>query len=361
MITFTRGNLLEAEAEALVNTVNTVGIMGKGIALMFKEQFPDNFKAYARACKAGEVRIGHMFVTANEALLGPRRIINFPTKTHWRAKTRIEWVQDGLKDLIRVIDQNNIRSIAIPPLGCGNGGLAWGTVRPLIESALNTRPGLNAIIYEPAPEYQNVAKRAGVEKLTPARALVAEMVRRYCAIDLDCSILETQKLGWFIERGARLFPMPVTLKFGFQAHKYGPYAHKLTKLLDSLDGSYLHCAKRLADAPRLEPVWFNNARYDRLQAYLNSGEGKACAPILEWAAKMIEGFESPFGMELLATVDWMIQRDRIEPSVEAVMEGLKGWNGGGPAAQRKLKVFDSRVVAIALEHLQQTGQERPHS
>ena len=153
MITFTRGNLLEAEAEAVVNTVNTVGIMGKGIALMFRRQFPDNFKAYARACKAGEVRIGNMFVTEQKDMFDPRRIINFPTKTHWRVKTRIEWVQDGLKDLIRVIDERGIRSIAIPPLGCGNGGLAWGTVRPLIESALNTRPGLNAIIYEPTRKY----------------------------------------------------------------------------------------------------------------------------------------------------------------------------------------------------------------
>ncbi|MBC6437038.1 MAG: macro domain-containing protein [Rhodobacteraceae bacterium] len=353
MVTFTQGNLLEADVEAVVNTVNTAGIMGKGIALMFKEQFPRNFEAYARACKAGEVRIGKMFVTEQEGLFNPRWIINFPTKTHWRVKTKTEWVEDGLKDLIRVIDQHNIRSIAIPPLGCGNGGLDWRDVRPMIEAALHRRGGVDAIVYEPTLTYQNVVQRTGVEKLTPARALVAAMVRSYCTLGIDCSILEVQKLGWFIERGARhvQVPDPAPLGFGFRAHRFGPYSHKLTKLLDGLDGSYLRCAKRLADAGPADLIWFNEARYDRLQAYLNSGAGREFAPVLEWATTMVDGFESPLGMELLATVDWMIQRAGVEPAVEAVMEGLKGWAGGGPAAGRKLKIFDRRLVAIALERL----------
>ena len=136
MITYTQGNLLEADVEAVVNTLNTVGIMGKGIALMFKAQFPDNFEAYARACSAGGVSIGKMFVTESRELFGPRWIINFPTKTHWRVRTRIEWIEEGLKDLVRTIRDKNIRSIAIPPLGCGNGGLDWRDVRPAIVSAL---------------------------------------------------------------------------------------------------------------------------------------------------------------------------------------------------------------------------------
>lgn len=188
MVTYTQGNLLEADVDAVVNTVNTVGIMGKGIALMFKEQFPRNFEAYARACDAGEVRTGKMFVTENKELFGPRWIINFPTKTHWRVKTKIEWVEDGLKDLVRVIREKGINSIAIPPLGCGNGGLDWRDVRPLLESALAELEGVNAIVYEPTSKYQNVAKRTGVEKLTPARALVAEMVRRYSLLGIECSI-----------------------------------------------------------------------------------------------------------------------------------------------------------------------------
>ena len=352
MITFIRGNLLEADVEAVVNTVNTVGIMGKGIALMFKDQFPDNFKDYARACSAGGVDIGTMFVTENTEFFGPRWIINFPTKTHWRARTKIEWIEEGMKDLVRTICEKGIRSIAIPPLGCGNGGLDWREVRPVIVSALEEIEDLNAVIYEPTSQYQNVAKRTGVEELTPARALVAEMVRRYCLLGIDCSILEVQKLGWFIERGSRRFQVPDPLSFKFQANKFGPYSHNLTKLLDSLDGSYLRCDKRLADAGPSDLIWFNEAMHDRVQAYLNSGEGKGYSRALEWASTTIDGFESPLGMELLATVDWMTQHDKVTPTIDGVIEGLKGWSGGKKAGLRKLKIFDRRLISIALENLE---------
>jgi len=356
MVTYTQGNLLEADVDAVVNTVNTVGIMGKGIALMFKEQFPRNFEAYSRACDTGEVQIGKMFVTENKELFGPRWIINFPTKTHWRVNTKIEWVEDGLRDLVRVIREKNISSVAVPPLGCGNGGLNWQDVRPLVEEAFGALEGVNAIVYEPTSKYQNVAKRTGVEKLTPARALVAEMVRRYSLLGIECSILEVQKLGWFLERGVTRFRVSDALNFKFQANKYGPYSHNLTKLLDSLDGSYLRCDKRLADADPMDLIWFNSAKHDRVQAYLNSGEGKQFSRVLEWASTTIDGFESPLGMELLATVDWMMQHDNINPTVEGVMEGLKGWAGGEASGQRKLKIFDQRLVGIALEQLQASNQ-----
>src|ERR1700730_18295283 len=130
MISFTEGNLLEASAEALVNTVNTVGIMGKGIALMFKEAFPANFRAYEDACNHKEVKVGKMFVTENRTFSGPRWIINFPTKKHWRQPSKLEWITEGLGDLRRVIQEHNIRSVALPPLGTGNGGLDWNEVRP---------------------------------------------------------------------------------------------------------------------------------------------------------------------------------------------------------------------------------------
>ena len=130
---------------------------------MFKERFSRNFEAYARACKNGEVRTGVMFVTESKELFGPKWIINFPTKTHWRVKTRLEWIEEGLRDLVRVITVKKIGSIAVPPLGCGNGGLDWDEVRPHIIDALSAVDDLEAVIYEPAPEYQNVAKRKGVD------------------------------------------------------------------------------------------------------------------------------------------------------------------------------------------------------
>jgi O-acetyl-ADP-ribose deacetylase (regulator of RNase III) len=351
MISLTQGNLLDADAEALVNTVNTKGIMGKGIALMFKDRFPANFDAYADACKRNEVRIGEMFVTKNEELFGPTWVINFPTKTNWRVNTRLEWIKEGLNDLLRVIEQNQIRSIAIPPLGCGNGGLDWSSVRPVILAALEQVEGLNAIVYEPTDTYQNVSKRTGVEKLTPARALVAEMVRRYCLLGIDCSILEVQKLAWFIERGVKCMQVEDPLQLEFRANKYGPYSHRLSKLLDSLDGSYLRCEKRLADAGPFDLIWFNEAKKDVVNAYLSSGEAKIYAGVLEWASCTIDGFESPLGMELLATVDWLLEREGVEPTVAGIKKGLSNWAGGVEAGRRKLSILDDRLIGIALDQL----------
>src|SRR5579871_6095141 len=187
MMKFLQGNLLDAPTEAVVNTVNTVGVMGKGIALMFKEAFPENFRAYHDAVEREEVRIGHMFVTENRAFEGPKWLINFPTKKHWRQPSKLEWIVDGLKDLHRVIREKGIRSIALPPLGCGNGGLEWTDVRPEIEQALGDLPDVDVWVFEPTAKYQNVAKRTGVLKLTPARALVAEMIRRYWVLGIECT------------------------------------------------------------------------------------------------------------------------------------------------------------------------------
>jgi len=151
VIRHTQGNLLEANAEALVNAVNEVGVMGKGIALLFREAFPDNTRAYEGACRAGEVRVGRMLVNRIATAVGQKWIINFPTKRHWRNPSKIEWIQEGLKDLVRVIRENGIRSVAIPPLGCGNGGLDWEQVRPEIESALDGLQGVDVQIYSPVP------------------------------------------------------------------------------------------------------------------------------------------------------------------------------------------------------------------
>ena len=348
MITFTQGNLLEARAQALVNTVNTVGVMGKGIALMFKDRFGDNFRQYAAACKAGQVQTSHMFITEPAELDGPRWIVNFPTKQQWRSPSRLEWVTQGLQDLRRFLLENHVKSIAIPPLGAGNGGLDWPAVREQIEQALGDLD-LEITVFEPTREYQNVAKRAGVEKLTPARALIAELVRRYWVLGMECSLLEIQKLAWFLERSIeRLVPDNNPLKLQFEANKYGPYANRLDHLLDKLDGSYLRSEKRIADADPFDVIWFDDERKDLVQAYLRI-EAKDYAQALEDTAALIDGFESPFGMELLATVDWLLSKEGVAPTVQAVREGLQCWPAG--AAERKSRLFDERAVGIALERL----------
>lgn len=152
MIRYTTGNLLEAQADALVNTVNELGVMGKGIALQVKQAFPEAARDYMDAGKRGEVRVGHVLVTATQALSGPQWIIHFPTKRHWRRPSRMEWVRDGLVDLKRVIIEFGLNSVAVPPLGCGNGGLDWSDVGPLIEEELGDLKGVDVLVFEPGGE-----------------------------------------------------------------------------------------------------------------------------------------------------------------------------------------------------------------
>ena len=351
MMKFTQGNLLEAPAEAFVNTVNTVGVMGKGIALMFKEAFPANFRAYEDACKQKEVTVGKMFVTENHALSGPRWIINFPTKKHWRNPSKLEWIIEGLGDLRRIVEEHQIRSIAVPPLGAGNGGLDWSEVRPEVERILGDLKGVEVLVFEPAIKYQNVVKRTGVEQLTPARALIAEMIRRYWVLGIECTYLEVQKLGWFLERTIHSLGINDPLDFQFKADKYGPFSDRLRHLLNALDGTYLHCEKRLSDAGPSDTIWFDEGRRQRLDLYLQQETSEPLRNVLELTARRIDGFESPLGMELLATVDWLIEKDHCEATVAGIREGLRLWPAGQVAAERKLRLFNDRLIGLAIDQL----------
>ncbi len=248
--------------------------------------------------------------------------------------------------------RSRIKSIAIPALGAGNGGLDWVAVREQIELALGDLDDIEVIVFQPTPQYQNVAKRSGVEKLTPARALIAELVRRYWVMGMECSLLEIQKLAWFLERAVERFAPDNPLKLQFVAHKYGPYANRLDHLLNNLDGSYLHCDKRIADAGPLDVIWFDDERKDFLMAYLQS-DAKPYAQALEYTVALIDGFESPFGMELLASVDWLLTKECVPATVQGIREGLQRWPAG--AAERKSGLFDERAVNIALERLSRCG------
>lgn len=194
-----------------------------------------------------------------------------------------------------------------------------------------------------------------IPPLTPASAMLAELVRRYWVLGMECSMLEIQKLGWFLQRSIeRYSPQDDPLDFHFVAHKYGPYANELGRLLDSLDGSYLHCEKRISDASPSDVIWFDDGRKTFLQTYLKT-EAKAYTEALEHTAAMIDGFESPYGMELLATVDWLLYKESVTPTVQAVREGLLHWPAAG-AGERKNRLFDDRAIGIALERL--TGEHR---
>lgn len=351
MMQFTQGNLLEAPAEALVNTVNTVGVMGKGIALMFKEAFADNTAAYERACRRSEVEVGRMLVTRRDSLIGPKWIINFPTKKHWRHPSRLEWIEAGLADLVRVIRDEGIRSIAVPPLGAGNGGLDWSEVRPLVEAALGGIEGLDVTVFEPTMKYQNVVRRHGVQKLTPARAMIAELVRRYAILGFECSMIEVQKLAYFLEQALERMGGENPLGFRFVEGRYGPYSDALMHVLDKLDGSYLHCDKRIADAGVMDAIRFEDSRKDVVMAYLGQAEARPYRQALEDTSALIDGFESPLGLELLATMDWMITRMGVPATVDDILARVADWPYGRGSGERKRRLFDQHLVSVGLERL----------
>ncbi len=350
MIRYTQGNLLAADVDALVNTVNTVGVSGKGIALMFKESYPENFRAYEAASKAGLLAPGGLFVTERRDMLGPRFIINFATKKHWRHPSQLGWIKEGLAALREEIGARGIRSIAIPPLGAGNGGLDWRNVKPLIADALGDLD-CEVVVYEPTQAYQNVVKRHGVEKLTPARALMAEMIRRYEVLGFDCSILEAQKLAWFLSAAIRRLSLPNPIADDFVANRYGPYSDRVRHLLDSLDGSYLTCERRVADARPFDPIRFRHDRQDRISVYLTSPEASPYRSALDAASEMIDGFQSPHGLELLATVDWLNRKSGVALAQDVMMTAIASWPGPEGAAERKARIFTRHHVEAAIEHL----------
>ena len=201
MIELKKGNLLDADAEALVNTVNTVGVMGKGIALQFRQAFPENFRVYEAACKREQVRPGRMFIFHTNTLHNPKIIVNFPTKRHWKGKSRIEDIDAGLKDLIEAVKREQVKSIAVPPLGCGNGGLKWSEVRPRIEEAFKGVPDVKVYLYEPAgaPKPAEMKVATARPKMTGARAAILLLMSRYQVPGYRLTLLEIQKLAYFLQ------------------------------------------------------------------------------------------------------------------------------------------------------------------
>ncbi len=208
---------------------------------------------------------------------------------------------------------------------------------------------------EPTPQDQNLAKRTGVETMTPARALVAELVRRYWILGMECSLLEIQDLAWFLDCAIKRFsPADNPLELTFIPDKYGPCANNQEHLLNNLDNNYLHCEKPISEAGPLDVIWFNDESRPLLQSYLMS-EANPYLEALEYTAALIDGFESPFGMELLATVDWLLVKEKVAPRISSLREGLRHWPG---AAVRKDRLFDDRALEIALERLIRTHDQK---
>jgi O-acetyl-ADP-ribose deacetylase (regulator of RNase III) len=341
MIRFERGDILTADAEALVNTVNCVGVMGRGIALQFKNRFPANYKAYRAACDESRVQPGTMFVFDRREVTWPRYIINFPTKRHWRGKSRIEDIESGMESLVREIRSRGIKSIAIPPLGSGLGGLRWTDVRPVIETALKEIPDVDVVVYEPGGTGSEVSNRSTqVPTMTAGRSALVVLMHRYLAglLDPSISLLEVHKLMYFLQIAGE------PLRLRFVKGPYGPYAENLRHVLQKVEGHLVSGYASGGDAPTKQLTIVPGAVTDA-ERFLTSHEetNQRFARV----SRLVEGYESPFGLELLATVLWVVQESgtRELPDVETATHA---WGA------RKL-AFSRAQIGLALERLADEG------
>ncbi len=341
MIRFKTGNILHEDAEALVNTVNCVGVMGRGIALQFKKAYPENFRAYARACEAGAVRPGRVFVYETGALTNPRFILNFPTKRHWRSRSRMHDIEAGLVDLAKEVRARGIRSIALPPLGSGLGGLDWGRVRERAEAALSDLDDVNVVIFEPSDEWKSERSVAppARPKMTAARAVMVELMDRYTRGLLDpfVTLLEVHKLMYFMQAAGE------GLRLRFSKGPYGPYAENLRHVLHAVEGHFVSGYEDGGDAPA-KPLELLPGAVEKAATFVDGANDTGQR--LHRVSDLIEGFESPYGLELLATVHWILNDDAWTGN--DVVPAVHGWD-------RRKRKFTPRQVELARDALVEQG------
>ncbi len=342
MVILTQGDLLKADAEALVNTVNCVGVMGRGVALQFRKAFPENFKAYVAAWNVQAVQPGKMFVHERNRFDNPRFIINFPTKRHWKSSSRIEDIESGLIDLIHVVQQHHIRSIAIPPLGCGLGGLDWDDVRPLIIEAFQGLREVDVLLFEPdgAPQATAMAKAPKTPNMTVGRAALLGLMRRYLAAVMDptVTLLEVHKLMYFMQEAGE------PLKLHYQKAPYGPYAENLRHVLNHIEGHFISGYGDAEDRPD-KPLELQPGAAEQAETFLAAHD--VTRKRFDHVAEIIQGFETTFGMELLSTVHWVATREQATTAAEAVTQ-VHSWNS-------RKRMFEPRHIHLAWQRLHEAG------
>ncbi|MGB3548750.1 MAG: macro domain-containing protein [Saprospiraceae bacterium] len=340
MFHYTVGNLLESKATALVNTVNTVGVMGKGIALQFKEAYPHNYAVYRKACKNESLHVGALLVTMDSDVFGSRIIVNFPTKQHWRSPSTYGFVKDGLIALRTWMEKSEVKSIAIPPLGCGNGGLDWVRVRAMIEEELAGLPA-DIYLYEPNPliHEQLKAKHTVGKKLelTPARAMLLHALFHYEEENDPISLFVAQKLAYFLQ----LLGQPMRLKF--QKYYYGPYSPQMNPFVRTFNGSYLRGMEQATVRP-FDPLPLNYDRYPMLAAYVESELSAKQKDILQRLDQLLTGYKSAYPLEILATVAW-IHQEHPHYGVTEIIAEAEQWSN------RKKYLLQEEHVQLALNRL----------
>ena len=343
MIKLTHGDLLKQDdVDAIVNTVNCVGVMGKGIALQFKNKWPENFSAYAAACKAKEVRPGRMFVFDSGGLVKPNFIINFPTKDHWRSASKVEFIREGLVDLVEHIRRLGVRSIAMPPLGCGNGGLDWSDVRPMIECALAMVPDVDVRLFEPAgtPSPKTMEVRTKRPRMTAGRAAIVKVLDTYRELNYGLSKIEVQKLAYFLQEAGGPLNLP------FVKHQYGPYSDTLRHALYTMEGHFIRGLGDGVVEAEIEPT---EDALAEAEAFIAEQSHVALADQVSRVARLIEGYQSPYGMELLASVHWVATHEAGVKSIDDAIAAIHAWN------DRKRQLMKQEHIGAAWRRLKHDG------
>lgn len=351
MIRYTKGDILQSSAQAIVNTVNTVGVMGKGLALQFKTSYPENFKIYKKACDEGRLSIGQMLITTAKDLFGKDKlIVNFPTKTTWRKPSEYIYIEQGLKTLKQEILSRGITSIAIPPLGSRNGGLDWNRVRQMIEMEL-VDLDCDIILYEPS---EQIIERLDAEKtkLTPARAMLLDVICNLVANGEFASEFAAEKIVYFLQR----FGAQDIFKVKFQRSYYGPYSGKVRHVLRYMNGSYIMGMAELQQKP-FEPIWILANSAKDAHDYLCLQDNTEYTRIAEDVKQFLSGYYSNFTLELLATLDYILITDprlsgwynqNEQDVVDLILTDIANWSN------RKEKLFsNTRSIHITLTHLKE--------
>lgn len=342
MIRKLKGNLLESKAEALVNTVNTVGVMGKGIALQFKKAYPNNFRVYKEACDNNEVSIGKVLIVKDESMLGGEKfIINFPTKKHWRQPSKYEYIERGMQSLVAAVKEHKIKSIALPPLGSGNGGLHWYKVSQIIESHLSELPELYVELYEPSNKIKEVLKKEKV-KLTPARAMLLAVMYDLVRNGEMVSEFAGEKVCYFLQR----FGAEDIFKLDFKPNFYGPYSGKVRHVLYALNGSYV-MGYQDKDTKPFEDISLLMDTEQDVMSFLENLEDSKPQEIVFKTKSFLNGLYSSFSLELLSTVDY-IQHYEGKSNMDEIRKIIGQWSS------RKSKLFgNDRYLEIAMSKLKE--------
>lgn len=346
MIREVSGNLLAAPAEALVNTVNTVGVMGKGIALQFRRAYPEMFAEYARDAKAGRLALGRMSVWRTDAMTGPKYVVNFPTKGHWKSKSRLTDIEAGLADLVRVVRDLGIKSIAIPPVGCGNGGLDWAVVEPRIAAAFRELPDVEVMLFAPGAPLKAADMRPASKRpaMTQGRAALVQLLCRYEEAALASSLIEVQKLLYFLQEAGE------PLRLDFAKAKYGPYADNLRHVLNAVEGHLLTgFGDGTASVFEAERIKVLPGAVEEASDFLASQP--ETKDRIERVLHLVEGFESMYGLELLASVHWIATKEesRAASDLEIAVRLVQDWT------ERKGQLFEAGHIAAAWGALHDRG------